>query len=293
MSLGDAPAAVERWFSDAAPKALRKTVEKAGGKPILPDGHPYDAPLKREPYEKAHDALQIELVKLQSWIKESGARVAIVLEGRDAAGKGGLIKRLTENLNPRGARVAALGKPSDVERGQWYFQRYVAHLPSAGEIVFFDRSWYNRAVVEHVFGFCTAEERERFFAQVPDFEKMLVGEGIRFAKVWLTIGRAEQLRRMLDRARDPLKQWKLSPIDVQSLDRWDAYSAAIRETFLRTHSPFAPWTVIRGDDKRRARLEGMQRLLAAFDYPDKDPKAVGEPDPGIGGPPERTPLDEP
>ncbi|TVQ53411.1 MAG: polyphosphate kinase 2 [Rhodobacteraceae bacterium] len=293
MALSDAPAAIERWFEKDAPKPVRKAVEKAGGKPILSAVHPYATPMKREAYERAYRPLQIELVKLQTWIKATGARVAIVFEGRDAAGKGGLIQRLTENLNPRGARVVALAKPSDVERGQWYFQRYVAELPSAGEIVFFDRSWYNRGVVEHVFGFCAPEERERFFAQVPEFERMLVGEGIRFAKIWLTIGRAEQLRRMLDRARDPLKQWKLSPIDVASLERWDAYSDAIRETFRRSHTPHAPWRVIRGDDKRRARLEGMRRLLSAFDYDGKDPEAIGPLDPALCGPPEAMPLDEP
>jgi polyphosphate kinase 2 len=224
-------------------------------------------------------------VKLQHWVRETGARVAVVFEGRDASGKGGTIERIRQNLNPRGARIVALPKPSDQEATQWYFQRYVAHLPSAGEIVLFDRSWYNRAVVEPVFGFCTPEERAHFFMQVPDFERMLVEDGIHLVKFWLNVGRAEQLSRFLSRERDPLKQWKLSWIDVEGLRRWDAYSAAIGETLSLSHTIHAPWTVVRADDKRRARLAVMRHLLAGFDYPRKDQKAVGAPDPAIlGGP---------
>jgi len=219
-------------------------------------------------------------------VKDSGTRVAVVFEGRDAAGKGGTIKRFRENLNPRGARTVALSKPTEREAGQWYFQRYVPHLPSAGEIVFFDRSWYNRAVVEHVFGFCTSSQRSRFFRQLPEFEDVLVDDGLHLMKVWLNVGRAEQLRRFLKRERDPLKQWKLSWIDVEGLKRWDAYSDAIRETFEMSHRPIAPWTVVRSDDKRRARIGAIQALLSGFDYTGKTKSVVTKPDPAIVGGPE-------
>ncbi len=222
---------------------------------------------------------------MQAWAKETGARIALVFEGRDAAGKGGTIKRFRENLNPRGARVVALSKPTDKEATQWYFQRYIDHLPSAGEIVFFDRSWYNRGVVEHVFDFCTPDQREHFFAQVPKFEDMLVDEGITLVKFWLNVGRAEQLRRFLARESDPLKQWKLSWIDAAGLKKWDAYTAAIGETLERTHTDAAPWTIVRTDDKRRARLAAIRHMLGQLDYPLKDKDVVGQPDPLIcGGP---------
>jgi polyphosphate kinase 2 len=242
--------------------------------------------MKFKPYDKDMDALQIELVKLQRWAKESGARIAMVFEGRDAAGKGGTIKRFRMNLNPRGARVVALSAPSDREATQWYFQRYVDHLPAAGEIVFYDRSWYNRGVVEYIFGFCTAAQREHFFVQVPDFERMLVDEGIHLFKIWLTVGRAEQLRRFLKRESDPLKQWKLSRIDVEGLARWKDYSSAIQETLARSHTPAAPWTVIRSDDKKRARLAAIRHVLSHLDYTRKDTSAIGLPDPAIAGGPE-------
>ncbi|MBV6635927.1 MAG: polyphosphate kinase 2, partial [Mameliella sp.] len=232
------------------------------------------------------ERLQIELVKMQAWAKETGARLALVFEGRDAAGKGGTIKRFRMNLNPRGARVVALGTPSDREQTQWYFQRYIDHLPAAGEIVFFDRSWYNRGVVEHVFGFCNNAQREHFFTQVPAFEKMLVDEGIHVFKFWLNVGRAEQLRRFMKRENDPLKQWKLSRIDVEGLARWDAYSAAIQETLTRSHTATAPWTVVRSDDKKRARLAAIRHVLTHLDYARKDVKALGATDSRILGGPE-------
>ncbi|TNF63460.1 MAG: polyphosphate kinase 2, partial [Rhodobacteraceae bacterium] len=258
-----------------APAEVRNAIARAEKGDILDASFPYTEQMARKVYEPRMEAMQIELVKLQAWAKESGARIVIVFEGRDASGKGGTIKRFRENLNPRGARVVALSKPSDTEKTQWYFQRYVDHLPSAGEIVFFDRSWYNRAVVEKVFGFCSEAEREHFFAQVNPFEDMLVDEGILLFKFWLNVGRAEQLRRFLERERDPLKQWKLSWIDVEGLKKWDAYSAAIRETLERTHTATAPWTVIRSDDKRRARLAVVRHLLANVDYARKATRSLG------------------
>ncbi|SDZ80931.1 polyphosphate kinase 2 [Rubrimonas cliftonensis] len=283
-------AAIEGYFRNEAPAGVRKAVEAAGKDHALSEGYPYDAALKGKPYREANEALQIEIVKMQAWARRAGARVAILFEGRDAAGKGGAIRRFSRNLNPRGARIVALPKPSDAEAGQWYFQRYAAHLPGPGEIAFFDRSWYNRGVVEHVFGFCGPAERERFFRQVPGFEAMLVEDGIILVKLWLTIGRAEQMRRFLDRARDPLRRWKLSPIDVASLEKWDAYSAAIGETLARSHTALAPWTVLRADDKRRARIEAMRVALNRIDYEGRDLKAVGAPDPALSGPPDRMPL---
>ncbi|MFO7857237.1 MAG: polyphosphate kinase 2 [Paracoccaceae bacterium] len=278
-------AAVSRHLETEAPETVRRAVERAGEDEILDPGHPYRERLGRKTYGRELEALQIELAKLQATFRSDGRRMAVVFEGRDAAGKGGCIKRLTQHLNPRSAKVVALPSPTSREAGQWYFQRYVAHLPSPGEIVVFDRSWYNRAVVEHVFGFCSDAERALFFRQVGPFERMLAEEGIVLVKIWLTVGRAEQLRRMLAREADPLKQWKLSPIDVEGLGRWDAYTAAIEETFARTHAPETPWTVIRADDKRRARLASLQTVLMAADYPHKDETAVGARDPRIAGPP--------
>ncbi len=274
--------AISRYFAEAAPEDVRKAIDNAGKRDVLNPDYPYQKRMKKSDYYDAYKPLQIELARMQGWLRDSGQRVAIVFEGRDAAGKGGSIKRLTENLNPRGARVVALSKPSDTERTQWYFQRYVQHLPAAGEIVCFDRSWYNRAVVEKVFGFCTDVEREQFFEQVPQFESMLVREGIRLFKIWLTVGRAEQLRRFMEREADPLKQWKLSKIDVDGLARWDAYTDAIGEMFNRTHNAYAPWTVVRSDDQRRSRLEVIRAVLTALDYPGRsadapDPKLTGSP----------------
>ena len=277
--------AISAFYNSDAPAEVRTTIRDAKKGDILTPGYPHDEKLSRKIYDEDIEALQIELVKMQAWAKESGARIAIVFEGRDAAGKGGTIKRFRENLNPRGARVVALSKPTEAEATQWYFQRYVAHLPSGGEITFFDRSWYNRGVVEHVFGFCTPEQRDRFFRQVPEFEETLADDGIRLFKFWLNVGRAEQLKRFLDRESDPLKQWKLSWIDVEGLKKWDAYSAAIQDTLQKTHRDAAPWTIIRSDDKRRARLQAIRTVLHALDYDRKDVKAIGAIDPKIcGGP---------
>ena len=277
--------AISTFFENDAPADIRNAIKRADKGDIINPQYPYSERMPRKAYEKDLEALQIELVKMKSWARESGARIAIVFEGRDAAGKGGTIKRFRENLNPRGARVVALPKPTETEQTQWYFQRYVDHLPAAGEIVFFDRSWYNRAVVEHVFDFCTPDQRNHFFAQAPEFERMLVDDGIRLFKIWLNVGRGEQLRRFLSRERDPLKQWKLSWIDVEGLRRWDAYSAAIRETFDQTHTDHAPWTVVRSDDKRRARINAIRSVLCQLDYARKDTKALGQIDPKVcGGP---------
>jgi polyphosphate kinase 2 len=278
--------AISAYFETDAPDHVRDAIREANGGCVLDDNYPYDKRLKKKPYKSDLLALQTELVKLQRWARATGARVAILFEGRDAAGKGGTIGRFREHLNPRGARLVALPKPSDTEVTQWYFQRYVDHLPAGGEIVFYDRSWYNRGVIEHVFGFCTPEERAYFFNQAPDFERMLVSEGIHLFKFWLNVGRAEQLRRFLARESDPLKQWKLSSIDVEGVVRWDDYSAAIAETLELTHSDRAPWTVVRSDDKRRARLAAIRHVLAALPYAEKDPDAVGTPDPVILGGPE-------
>lgn len=278
--------AISAFFETEAPEALRKEIRRADKDDILGGTFPYSEEMSKKTYETELAKLQIELVKLQHWAKESGARIAIVFEGRDAAGKGGTIKRFREYLNPRGARVVALSKPSDVEATQWYFQRYIDHLPAGGEIVFYDRSWYNRAVVEKVFGFCTDAQREHFFSQVPDFERMIVDEGIHLFKIWLNVGRAEQLRRFLEREKDPLKQWKLSWIDIEGLRKWDSYTAAIAETLTRSHSDHAPWTVVRSDDKRRARLGAIRHVLSNLDYARKDTRAVGTSDPGIVGGPE-------
>lgn len=223
------------------------------------------------------------MLKLQRWTKDTGARVVVVCEGRDAAGKGGTIQRFTERLNPRGARIVALDKPTDRERGQWYFQRYVAHLPAPGELVFFDRSWYNRAGVERVMGFCTPPEYELFLRQCPDFERMLVDDGIIVVKFWFSVSRAEQRTRFAIRQVDPVRQWKLSPTDIDSLDRWDDYTTAKIHMFRATDTGHAPWTVVKSNDKRRARLEAMRSLLARIDYAAKDADAVGEPDPLIVG----------
>jgi polyphosphate kinase 2 len=277
--------AISRYHDHDAPAPIRAALKAAGEDDMLDPTFPYRHEMKKKDYAAAMERLQVELVKMQADIKATGKRVVILFEGRDAAGKGGTIKRLRENLNPRVVTVAALPKPSDRESSQWYFQRYVDWLPAAGEMTVFDRSWYNRGVVEPVFGFCTPDERARFFAQLPDFERILADEGFVFRKFWLNVGRAEQLRRMRARERDPLKQWKLSPIDVEGLRRWDAYSDAIRETLARSHLPFAPWTVIRSDDKHRARIAAIQTVLLACDYRHRDLGAIGTPDPAIcGGP---------
>lgn len=277
--------AISEFYENEAPKDVRDAIRDRKKNDILNPTYPYDDRQDRDEYDDAMVALQIELVKMQAWAKATNQRILMIFEGRDASGKGGTIKRFRENLNPRGARVVALSKPSDSEQSQWYFQRYIDHLPSGGEIVFFDRSWYNRGVVEKVFGFCEDADRERFFHQVLPLERALVDEGILVFKFWLNVGRTEQLRRFLDREKDPLKQWKLSWIDVEGLKKWDSYSAAISETLTRSHDPEAPWTVVRSDDKRRARLAAMRTVLHRLDYDRKDAKAVGEIDTRIcGGP---------
>ncbi|WP_193141075.1 MULTISPECIES: polyphosphate kinase 2 [unclassified Meridianimarinicoccus] len=277
--------AITRFFETEAPDHVRSAIN-GGDKVILIPPYPYDHRMKSREYSETLYKLQIELAKLQAWVQASGARVIIVFEGRDAAGKGGAIKRFKENMNPRVARVVALSKPSDTERSQWYFQRYIAHFPAAGHIALFDRSWYNRAVVERVFDFCTTAEREQFFDQVPALEEALVDDNVHLVKIWLEVGRAEQLHRFLSREKDPLKQWKLSQIDVDGLRRWDAYTVAIQETFDRTHSAHAPWTVIKADDKRRARIAVIQRVLSQIPYAGKDAEVACAPDPAICGGPE-------
>src|SRR5688572_5104274 len=245
--------------------------------------YPYDERMKRKEYEELLRSLQIELVKAQRWVKEHKQRVLIILEGRDAAGKGGTIKTVTEHLNPRGARVVALMKPNETERGQWYFQRYIAHLPTAGEIVLFDRSWYNRAGVELVMGFCTPNEYLEFTRQAPGVERSLIQSGIRMFKLWLAVGRKEQLKRLEARRKDPLKHWKLSPMDIEAINKWDDYTAARDRMFYYTSTPEAPWTVVRSDDKKRARLNIMRLILSQLPYPDKNEGALGAVDPKIVG----------
>ena len=278
--------AITKFFEQDAPQSVRDAIKDGKKNEILNPDYAYDERMDKDEYEETLEDLQVELVKMQAWAADTGARVVVVFEGRDAAGKGGTIKRFRENLNPRIAKVVALPKPSDEERSQWYFQRYIKHLPSAGQIVLFDRSWYNRGVVEKVFGFCTNAQRDHFFNQVNDFEGMLVDDGVILVKIWLTVGRAEQLRRFLDRERDRLKQWKLSGIDVTGLYKWDDYTKAISETFQRSHSEHAPWTVIRSDDKRRTRIAAIRRVLCQIPYDGRDDAVVQSPDPEITGGPD-------
>jgi polyphosphate kinase 2 len=245
--------------------------------------YPYKNLMSRKNYEIQKYNLQVELLKLQAWVKATGARVVILFEGRDAAGKGGTIKRVMEHLNPRGARVVALEKPTDEERGQWYFQRYVKHLPSNGEIVLFDRSWYNRAGVERVMGFCTEAEYQEFMRQVPEFERNLVRSGIILFKFWFSVSREEQRRRFKDRENHPLKQWKLSPIDKASLDKWEAYTEAKEKMFFHTDTSDAPWTVVKSNCKKRARLNAMRYILHKFPYTGKDATMIGKVDSLIVG----------
>lgn len=259
--------------------------DDAGAGTAWQQGYPYKKKMSRKEYEKAKRRLQLELLKFQAWVKESGEKVVIVFEGRDAAGKGGSIKRFTEHMNPRGARVVALEIPTSREQTQWYFQRYVKHLPAAGEIVMFDRSWYNRAGVERVMGYCTPQQYLEFTRSAPDFERMLVNSGIHLIKFWFSVGKAEQHERFMSRSKDRIKQWKLSPTDLASLDKWDDYTAAKEAMFFYTDTPHAPWTVIKSNDKKRARLEAMRWVLSQFDYPDKDLTVVGEPDSKVIGSP--------
>lgn len=257
------------------PDAIRRAFETGE--------YPYHTRLRTKDYEAHMAELQVELLKAQRWIKESGERIVILFEGRDAAGKGGTIKRFMEHLNPRGARVVALEKPTERERTQWYFQRYVSHLPAGGDIVFFDRSWYNRAGVERVMGFCSPNEYLEFMRQCPDLERMLVRSGVRLYKYWFSVTRGEQLQRFKSRETDPLKQWKLSPVDLASLDKWDDYTQAKEAMFFYTDTADAPWTIIKSDDKKRARLNAMQHFLTSLDYPAKNTSVVRGPDPLIVG----------
>ncbi|GAB3129852.1 polyphosphate kinase 2 [Tsukamurella serpentis] len=247
------------------------------------EGYPYSERMPRSEYERDKRLLQIELLKLQRWVKDTGQRLVIVFEGRDAAGKGGTIKRFMEHLNPRGARVVALVKPTEREAGEWYFQRYIDHFPTKGEIVLFDRSWYNRGGVERVMGFCSDEQHERWAHQVPLFEKMLVEDGLDVTKFWFSVTRLEQRTRFAIRQIDPVRQWKLSPMDLASLDKWDDYTAAKEEVFAATDTDYAPWTVVKSNDKKRARLNAMRHILSKFDYDNKDYDVVGVPDPLIVG----------
>ena len=240
-------------------------------KGVFPYLHNYDDAL----YKEELYALQVELLKMQRYVKDAGLKIAVIFEGRDAAGKGSTISRFTQNINPRGARVVALPKPTDAQAGQWYFQRYVAQLPSPGEVVFFDRSWYNRAVVEPVMGFCRPEQTQLFLNEVPAFERSLVEHGTHLTKFWLDVSRDEQKRRFKQRRVDPVRRWKLSPVDIASLDRWDDYTAAIEEMFRKTESPVAPWTIIRSDDKRRARLNAIRVFLHSIEYAEKDEEQIG------------------
>ena len=245
--------------------------------------YPYHTRMRREAYEKQKAALQVELLKVQRWVKETGQRIVVLFEGRDAAGKGGTIKRFMEHLNPRGARVVALEKPSEEERGQWYFQRYIKQLPTRGEIVLFDRSWYNRAGVERVMGFCNANDYLEFMRQAPDLERMLVRSGIHLYKYWFSVTKEEQHRRFAQRKNDPLKQWKLSPMDMASMEKWDDYTEAKEAMFFYTDTADAPWTIIKSNDKKRARLNCMAHFLSSLPYPDKNTKLVKGPDPLIVG----------
>jgi len=274
---------ISRFYKDAAPDWVKATLNDAGKKAILNPDYPYKKKMRKSDYEAEMAALQVELVRLQAWARDKGERIVIVFEGRDAAGKGGTISRFRENLNPRNARVVALSKPSEVEATQWYFQRYVEEMPSAGEIVLFDRSWYNRGVVEHVFGFCTPKQREKWFSQVDAFEKLMVDDGIKLFKIWLNVGQAMQLKRFLDREADPLKQWELSWIDVEGLNKLDDYTTAIDETLTKTNSEHSPWTIVRSDDKGRARLNAVRSVLSQLEYSGRRDDGLGKLDPKIAG----------
>lgn len=274
IELGDQQSSL-KIFEEMVLKYQGQVSKEDSDSAPLPTDYPYKTRMSRRVYEKEKKKLQIELLKVQSWVKESGQRIVSLFEGRDAAGKGGTIKRYMEHLNPRGARVVALEKPTETERGQWYFQRYIQNLPTAGEMVFFDRSWYNRAGVERVMGFCEPQEYLLFMRQAPELERMLVASGVHLFKFWFSVSREEQLRRFVSRYSDPLKHWKLSPVDVQSLDRWDAYTEAKNAMFFHTHTKDAPWAIIKSDDKKRARLNCIRYFLHHLDYPNKDVKAIG------------------
>ncbi len=277
--------AITRYFKKDAPKEVRKAIEEASKDQILSKSYPYREEMRRKDYEARMIDLQMQLVRMHYDLKAKGKRLIVVFEGRDAAGKGGTIEAMRLNLNPRVAKIVALAKPTEREAAQWYYQRYVDQLPALGEISLYDRSWYNRAIVEPVFGFCTPDQKAKFFRQLPEYERMITDEGIIMVKLWLEVDRAEQLKRFLDREGDPMKQWKLSQIDIDGLAKWKDYSAAIAETMQRSHYSYAPWTVILSDDKLRARIAAIQTVLNAMDYPGKDPGLIGAVDAKIcGGP---------
>jgi polyphosphate kinase 2 len=277
--------AITRYFKKDSPKEVRKAIQEASKDEILSKAYPYREEMKKKDYEAQMGALQLQLVRMHYDLKAKGKRLIVVFEGRDAAGKGGTIEAMRLNLNPRVARIVALGQPTEREAASWYFQRYVDQLPAQGEISLYDRSWYNRGVVEQVFGFCTADQRAKFFRQLPEYERMITDEGIVLVKLWLEVNRAEQLQRFLDREADPLKQWKLSQIDIDGLAKWGEYSQAIAETMAKSDFAFAPWTVILSDDKFRARIAAIQTVLNAMEYPGKDRSVIGEIDTKIcGGP---------
>ena len=298
----DKPGAVEPAVSAAAmPGSGKSSVSKAYPSfdlddPKFPDeikakalssrGFPYDDKIKGKDYDEALLALQLEMLKLQTHIEAKGERMLALFEGRDASGKGGCIQRILERVNPRHARSVALSKPTETERGQWYFQRYIAHLSAAGDIVLFDRSWYNRAGVERVMGFCTPEQTTSFLRDAPAVEKLLVRDGIHVFKFYLTIGHEMQLKRFHERRHDPFKMWKITPIDLAAIGKWDEYTGAESETFKATHTEEAPWTIIHANDQKRARLEVLRVILSSLDYEGKDAKAVGKPDPKLTGAPE-------
>ncbi|WP_309381631.1 polyphosphate kinase 2 [Cerasicoccus frondis] len=276
--------AIDDVVAKSVPTEIVNKVKSAPSKKsIISPTYPYEKTIKGDVYEDQIHLLHIELVKMQAWCQQTGERIVAIFEGRDAAGKGGSIKRFTEYLNPRGARVVALAKPSDAEKGQWYFQRYVEHMPTSGEIVLFDRSWYNRAGVEKVMGFCSPKEYLEFMRQCPEFERMLVRSGVRLFKFWFSVSREEQLRRFMGRAKDPLKQWKLSPMDVESLGRWDEYTKAKESMLFYTDTADAPWTIVRSDDKKRARLNSIRYLLSKVPYAGRDVKLLKELNPLIVG----------
>ncbi|MEZ5872148.1 MAG: polyphosphate kinase 2 [Nitratireductor sp.] len=266
------------------PDSKKRQSEKAAQRLAFEQSvYPYKTPMRRPAYEQHKAQLQVELLKVQRWVEDTGQRIVILFEGRDAAGKGGTIKRYMEHLNPRTARVVALAKPTEREKSQWYFQRYIEHLPSAGEIVMFDRSWYNRAGVERVMGFCSPNEYLEFMRETPELERMFARSGILLFKYWFSVTREEQRRRFAQRQNDPLKQWKLSPIDLASLDKWDDYTEAKEAMFFYTDTADAPWTVVKSDDKKRARLNCMLHFLDSLPYPGKDLSIARKPDPLIVG----------
>ncbi len=277
--------AITRYYKTTAPKEVRKAIDDADKNEVLSKAYPYRDAMKTKDYTAQMANLQLQLVRMHYDLKAKGKRLIVVFEGRDAAGKGGTIEAMRLNLNPRVARVVALAKPTEREAASWYFQRYVDQLPTTGEISLYDRSWYNRGIVEPVFGFCTPEQRSKFYRQLPEYERMITDEGIVLVKLWLEVNRAEQLQRFLDRERDPLKQWKLSQIDIDGLAKWGEYSQAIAETMAKSNFSYAPWTVILSDDKLRARIAAIQTVLNAMEFPGKDAAVIGAIDAKIcGGP---------